>query len=335
MEQLRAQTGGATGGVDLSNGNATEVPPTTKVTEERARESGERESFNVLNLLDSNFMCGKCDTKNGEKDPKSDARILETHFLTKTSSSSENTPEVKEVVDNDADELERTGPRHGQPEIDTENSGSPEGGGEASAGRGKKHHNDGLESNHTIMGAICECADKTEALSQQFVEQLDHKGDLVVTRLTAPLPDEQRRAIIGHSIRKKVVRRELSTFEQTTAGGATEKECRERSWVAEFDRRERVQAMMGRAGVVPLRPITAVCDTPAERADEATTTPYEGRNNPFYLPEKRLTLERVLWRPGQSKRRRPSLRTGFGEHRRQRSPPWAYPSVTVRTIPLG
>ena len=107
------------------------------------------------------------------------------------------------------------------------------------------------------MGAICECADETEALSQQFVEQLDHKGDLVVTRLTAPLPDEQRRAIIGHSIRKAVVRRELSTFEPTTAGGATEKECRERSWVAEFDRRERVQAMMERAGVVPSRPSTA------------------------------------------------------------------------------
>ena len=53
-----------------------------------------------------------------------------------------------------------------------------------------------------MMGAICECADKTETLSQQFVEQLDHEGDLVVTRLTAPLPDEQRRAIIGHSIRK-------------------------------------------------------------------------------------------------------------------------------------
>ena len=70
MEQLRVQTGGATGGVDLSNGNATEVPPTTKVTEERARESGERESFNVLNLLDSNFMCGKCDAKNGGKDPE-------------------------------------------------------------------------------------------------------------------------------------------------------------------------------------------------------------------------------------------------------------------------
>ena len=149
-----------------------------------------------------------------------------------------------------------------------------------------------------MMGAICECADKTETLSRQFVEQLDHKGDLVVTRLTAPLPDEQRRAIIGHSIRKKVVRRELSTSEPTTAGGATEKEYRERSWVAEFDRRERVQAMMERAGVAPPRPSTAVCDTPAERADEATTTPYEGRNNPFYLPEKKLTLERVLWRPG-------------------------------------
>ena len=52
--------------------------PTTKITEEKARETDERESFNVLNLLDSNFMCGKCDTKNGEKDPKSDARILET-----------------------------------------------------------------------------------------------------------------------------------------------------------------------------------------------------------------------------------------------------------------
>ena len=97
--------------------------PTTKITAEIARETDERESFNVLNLLDSNFMCGKCDTKNGGKDPKSDARILETHFLTKTSSSSENTPEVKEVVDNDADGIERTGPRHGQPEIDTENSG--------------------------------------------------------------------------------------------------------------------------------------------------------------------------------------------------------------------
>ena len=71
------------------------------------------------------------------------------------------------------------------------------------------------------MGAICECADETAALSQQFLGQLDHKGDLVVTRLTAPLPDEQRRAIIGHSIRKAVVRRELSTFEPTTAGGGS------------------------------------------------------------------------------------------------------------------
>ena len=130
-------------------------------------------------------------------------------------------PEVGEVGDNDADDLERTGPRHDQPEIDKGDSGSPEGGGEASAGGEKKHHNDGLESNRTIMGAICECADETEALSQQFVEQLDHKGDLVVTRLTAPLPDEQRRAIIGHSIRKEVVRRELSTFEPTTAGGGS------------------------------------------------------------------------------------------------------------------
>ena len=125
---------------------------TTKITEERARESDERESFNVLNLLDSNFMCGKCDTKNGEKDPKSDARILET--------TPEIPKEVGEVVDNDADEIERTGPRHGQPEIDKENSGSPEGGGEASAGRGRKHHNDGLESNRTMMGAICECAER-------------------------------------------------------------------------------------------------------------------------------------------------------------------------------
>ena len=141
-------------------------------------------------------------------------------------------PEVGEVGDNDADELERTGPRHGQPEIDKGDSGSPEGGGEASAGRGKKHHNDGLESNHTIMGAICECADKTEALSQQFVEQLDHKGDLVVTRLTAPLPDEQRRAIIGHSVRKAVVRPELPASEPTSASGATERERRERLWVA-------------------------------------------------------------------------------------------------------
>ena len=40
-------------------------------------------------------------------------------------------PEVGEVGDNDADELERTGPRHDQPEIDKEDSGSPEGGGEA------------------------------------------------------------------------------------------------------------------------------------------------------------------------------------------------------------
>ena len=28
------------------------------------------------------------------------------------------------------------------------------------------------------MGAICECADETEELSQKFVEPLDHKGDL-------------------------------------------------------------------------------------------------------------------------------------------------------------
>ena len=56
MEQLRVQTGGAIGGVDLSNGNATEVPLTTKITEERARESDEKESFNFFNLLDSNYV---------------------------------------------------------------------------------------------------------------------------------------------------------------------------------------------------------------------------------------------------------------------------------------
>ena len=43
-------------------------------------------------------------------------------------------PEVGEVGDNDADELERTGPRHDQPEIDKGDSSSPEGEGEASAG---------------------------------------------------------------------------------------------------------------------------------------------------------------------------------------------------------
>ena len=154
------------------------------------------------------------------------------------------------------------GSRLDQPEIEKEDSVSPEGEGKASAG-GEKLHDDGLESNRTIMGAICDCADETEALSQQFVEQLDHKGDLVMTRLTAPLPDEQRRAIIGHSVRKAVVRRELSAFEPTTAGGSTERERQERLWVAEFDRRERVQAMMERAGLVPPRPNTDVCDTPA------------------------------------------------------------------------
>ena len=41
--------------------------------------------------------------------------------------------EVGEVVDNDADKIERTGPRHGQPEINKENSGNPEEGREASA----------------------------------------------------------------------------------------------------------------------------------------------------------------------------------------------------------
>ena len=56
MEQLRVQTGGAIGGVDLSNGSATEVLPTTKTTEERARESDEKESFNVFNLLDFFFI---------------------------------------------------------------------------------------------------------------------------------------------------------------------------------------------------------------------------------------------------------------------------------------
>ena len=79
---------------------------------------------------------------------------------------------------NDAEDLERTGPRHDQPEIDKGDSSSPEGEGEASAGGEKKHHNDGLESNRTIMGAICECADETEEPSQKFVEQLGHKGDL-------------------------------------------------------------------------------------------------------------------------------------------------------------
>jgi hypothetical protein len=123
------------------------------------------------------------------------------------------------------------GSRLDQPEIEKEDSVSPEGEGKASAG-GEKLHDDGLESNRTIMGVICDCADETEALSQQFVEQLDHKGDLVVTRLTAPLPDEQRRAIIGHSVRKAVVRRELSASEPTTASGATERERRERLWVA-------------------------------------------------------------------------------------------------------
>ena len=91
-------------------------------------------------------MCGKCDTKNEEKDPKFDARILET--------TPEIPREVGEVVDNDADKIERTGPRHGQPEINKENSGNPEEGREVSAGRGRKHHDDGLESNRTMMGAI-------------------------------------------------------------------------------------------------------------------------------------------------------------------------------------
>ena len=72
---------------------------------------------------------------------------------------------------------------------------------------------------------------------------------------------------------------------------------------AEFDRRERVHAMMERAGLVSPRPKTDVCDTPAEGVSDATAPPYKGRGNPFYLPEERLTLLRVLWRPGQSKRR--------------------------------
>ena len=61
--------------------------------------------------------------------------------------------------------------------------------------------------------------------------------------------------------------------------------------------------MMERAGLVSSRPKTDVCDTPAEGVNDATAPPYKGRGNPFYLPEERLTLLRVLWRPGQSKRR--------------------------------
>jgi hypothetical protein len=90
-----------------------------------------------------------------------------------------------------------------------------------------------------------------------------------------------------------------------SASGATERERREWLWVAEFDRREREQAMMERAGLVSSRPKTDVCDTPAEGVNDATAPPYKGRGNPFYLPEERLTLERVLWRSGQSKRRQP------------------------------
>ena len=116
-----------------------------------------------------------------------------------------------------------------QPEIEKEDSGSLEGEGEASAGGEKKPRRwTGVQSHdserHTRL------RHETGALSQQFVEQLDHKGDLVVTRLTAPLPNEQRRAIIGHSVRKAVVRPELPASEPTSASGATERERRERLW---------------------------------------------------------------------------------------------------------
>ena len=116
-----------------------------------------------------------------------------------------------------------------QPEIEKEDSGSLEGEGEASAGGEKKPRRwTGVQSHdserHTRL------RHETGALSQQFVEQLDHKGDLVVTRLTAPLPNDQRRAIIGHSVRKAVVRPELPASEPTSASGATERERRERLW---------------------------------------------------------------------------------------------------------
>ena len=55
---------------------------------------------------------------------------------------------------------------------------------------------------------------------------------------------------------------------------------------AEFDRRERVHAMMERAGLVSPRPKTDVCDTPAEGVNGATAPPYKATR--FICPRRGL-----------------------------------------------
>jgi hypothetical protein len=140
----------------------------------------------------------------------------------------------------------------------------------------------------TIANSICDYAAGVEKLSQTFVDQINHKGRLLmsVDRAEPSLSDEEKRAIIGFSVRRKVECEDdrFQTSEKD-ATNATVGDLRT-AWAEEFDRREKLRAWReeyfgeGERREVAL---LAAMDRQAKQKSHARLP-----DNPFYLPPTQL-----------------------------------------------